>query len=110
MNSLPPSLDATGGGGDHGDMNEARLVQIETKLDHIEREVGHVKWWIVAQIAAGFVTVVGTGIAIQQMTVATFQAANQMSTPAPAAATSAAPPIIINIPDRNERTAPTAPR
>lgn len=96
--SAPSAVDHGGDGGDHGGMDDARLVKIETKLDHIEKEVGQVKWWIVAQIAAGFITVVGTGIAIQQMTVATFQAA--AGQPAPAAT----PPVIINVP-----TAPAPP-
>lgn len=52
-----------------------RLARVETKLDHIEKEVGQVKWWIVAQIIAGVLAVLGTGVAIQQMTVTTFEAA-----------------------------------
>lgn len=52
-----------------------RLTRVETKLDHIEREVSQFKWWILAQIVAGILAVLGTGIAIQQMTVTTFEAA-----------------------------------
>ncbi|WP_312834774.1 hypothetical protein [Comamonas sp.] len=77
-----------------------RLTRVETKLDHIEKEVGQVKWWIIAQIVAGIVAVLGTGIAIQQMTVATFQGAAQVAKDATPSAPAAAqqPPIIINVP------------
>lgn len=72
-----------------------RLARVETKLDHIEKEVSNFKWWVVAQIVAALLTVVGTGVAIQQMTVATFQAAGQQSQQGPAPQQ---PPIIINVP------------
>lgn len=73
-----------------------RLVRVETKLDHIDKEVGQVKWWIVAQMVAGMLAVVGTGIAIQQMTVSTFQAAGaQAAQPAPPQTQQ---PITINVP------------
>lgn len=77
-----------------------RLTRVELKLDHIEKEVGQVKWWIIAQIVAGIVAVLGTGIAIQQMTVATFQGAAQVAKDASPSAPAAAqqPPIIINVP------------
>ena len=77
-----------------------KLAGVVFKLDHIEKEVGQFKWWIVAQIVAGVVTVIGTGIAVQQMTVSTFVAAGahakeaaggQASQPTPAP-----PSIIIN--------------
>lgn len=71
-----------------------KLTRIETKLEYIEKEVSNFKWWVVAQIAAGFIAVIGTGVAIQQMTVATFQAAGaQANPPQPAQ-----PPIIITVP------------
>ncbi len=73
-----------------------RLVRVETKLDHIDREVSQVKWWIVAQILAGLLAVLGTGVAIQQMTVSTFQAAGAQAPQA--APTQAQQPIIINVP------------
>ncbi len=79
-----------------------RLTRVETKLDHIEREVGQVKWWIVAQIIAGVLAVLGTGVAIQQMTVATFEAAGKANV------SSTVPPIIINVPPAAPATA-TAP-
>lgn len=69
-----------------------RLTRVETKLDHIDKEVSNFKWWVVAQIFAGLLTVVGTGIAIQQMTVSTFQAAGAQAQPTPQ------PPIIITVP------------
>lgn len=71
-----------------------KLTRIETKLEHIEKEVSNFKWWVVAQIAAGFIAVIGTGVAIQQMTVATFQAAGAQASPPQ----QAQPPIIINVP------------
>lgn len=71
-----------------------RLARIETKLDQVDREVSQVKWWIVAQIAALFLAVIGTGIAIQQMTVSTFQAAAAQ----PQSSTATQQPIIINVP------------
>lgn len=74
---------------------EQRLDRVEVKLEHIDREVSNFKWWVLAQIITALLTVIGTGIAIQQMTVATFQAAAQQSAlPAPAAQ----PPIIIHVP------------
>lgn len=77
------------------DAAKDRLARIETKLDHIDREVSNTKWWIVAQIVAGLVTVIGTSVAIQQMTVATFQAAGAQASPQPQAQQQ---PIIINVP------------
>lgn len=75
-----------------------RLARIETKLDHVDKEVSQIKWWIVAQIAALFLAVVGTGIAVQQMTVATFQGAAQVSKDSAPAAPAQQQPIIINVP------------
>lgn len=74
------------------DSMQSRLDRVEVRLEHIEREVSNTKWWILGQIVAGLLTVVGTGIAIQQMTVATFQAAGAQPAPAQAA------PIIIQVP------------
>lgn len=79
----------------------ARMVRVETKLDHIEKEVSNFKWWVVAQIVAALLTVIGTGVAIQQMTVATFQAASQQSAPSPQ------PPIIINVPPSQQAQPPS---
>lgn len=73
-----------------------RMVRVETKLDHIEKEVSQTKWWLIGStltiILTVIATVIGTGIGIQQMTVTTFQAAGQQA-PAPQQ-----PPIIINVP------------
>lgn len=55
------------------DQVDDRLTRVEVKLDHIDKEVSNFKWWVIAQIAAGLLAVLGTGIAIQQMTVASFQ-------------------------------------
>lgn len=77
-----------------------RLVRVETKLDHIDREVSQFKWWAagsaVAVVLAMIATVLGTGVAIQQMTVASFQAAGQQGQ-------ASQQPIIITVPG----TAPT---
>lgn len=74
-----------------------RLVRVETKLDHIDTEVTNLKWWMLGAaltiILTVIGTVVGTGIGIQQMTVATFQAASAQPQQAPNP-----PPIIINVP------------
>lgn len=73
-----------------------RMVRVETKLDHIEKEVSQTKWWLIGStltiILTVIATVIGTGIGIQQMTVTTFQAAGQQ---VPA---QQQPPIIINVP------------
>jgi F0F1-type ATP synthase membrane subunit c/vacuolar-type H+-ATPase subunit K len=86
-----------------------RLVRVETKLDHIDKEVTNLKWWMVGAaltiILTVIGTVVGTGIGIQQMTVATFQAA--AAQPQQAAAL---PPIIINVPGGAPAAASTAPK
>lgn len=92
----------------NGDMNTARIIKleefaedakqrlarVETKLDHIEKEVSNFKWWLLGAIITILLTVLGTGIGIQQMTVSTFQAAGAQSQPAPVQQ----PPIIINVP------------
>lgn len=77
-----------------------RMTRVEIKLDHIEKEVVQFKWWIIAQIVAGMLAVLGTGIAIQQMTVATFQGAAQVAKDVSPSATTPAQqaPIIINVP------------
>lgn len=76
---------------------DSRFIRVETTMSHVDREVSQFKWWLagsaVAIILAVVGSVLGTGIAIQQMTVSTFQAATpqtiQQATP---------PPVIINIP------------
>ena len=78
-----------------------RLARVETKLDHINTEVSNFKWWVIAQIVAGLLAVLGTGIAIQQMTVASFQGAAQVAKDA-APAAPAQQPIIINVPQGYE--------
>lgn len=106
-------IDQPGGGGDNSDMEltervsnletdmkdvRERMARVETTLNHIDREVSSTKWWILGQIVAGLLTVIGTGIAIQQMTVATFQAAGAQAAPTQPA------PIVIQVPSA---TAPT---
>lgn len=75
---------------------DGHLVRVETTLTHLDREISQFKWWAagsaIAIVLAMIASVLGTGIAIQQMTVSTFQAANQYS------AQPAQPPIIINVP------------
>lgn len=94
--SKPPTVPPTANLGDNPDM-EARMTRVETKLDHIEKEVSQTKWWLIGStvtiVLTVVATVIGTGVGIQQMTVATFQAAKESPAPAPAQ-----PPIIINIP------------
>lgn len=109
-----PSFDGGSGGGDNGGMEftarianletgltevktrldgvETRLDRVEVRLEHIDREVTNTKWWILGQIVTGLLTVIGTGIAIQQMTVATFQAAGAQAAPAQPT------PIVIQVP------------
>lgn len=112
--TIPPD-DSDPGSGDNDDMNTARIIKleefaedakqrltrVETKLDHIEKEVSNFKWWLLGAIITILLTVLGTGIGIQQMTVSTFQAAGAQNQPAPAQQ----PPIIINVP---AAPAPTA--
>jgi len=110
FNSLPEkntSHDNGGGGGDNGGMDQTRIIKleefaddakqrltrVEIKLDTIEKEVSNFKWWLLGAIITIMLTVLGTGIGIQQMTVSTFQAAGAQSHPAVQQ-----PPIIINIP------------
>ena len=118
LNDLQKRIEAGGGSPHNGSMEDRvakleefasdtreRFARVETKLDHIEKEVSQFKWWIVGQIIAGMLAVIGTGIAIQQMTVATFQGAAQVAKDAaqvPQVAQPQQPPIIINVP-------PTAP-
>ena len=79
---------------------EDRLTRVEVKLDHIDKEVSNFKWWLLGAILTIIVTVLGTSIGIQQMTVATFQGAAQVAKDSAPAAQSAPPPTIIinNIP------------
>lgn len=80
---------------------DGRLGHIDSRLNHIEHEVSQTKWWVAGStltiLLAMVATVLGTGVAIQQMTVATFQGAAQQQKdvqPQPAQL----PPIIINVP------------
>lgn len=56
-----------------------RLTRVETKLDHIEKEISNAKWFVLGGVLTIVVTVIatviGTGVGIQQMTVTTFEAA-----------------------------------
>jgi len=67
---------------------EVKLDHMESKLDHIATDVGQFKWWALGSVVAVVLAVIGTGFAIQQMTVQTFQAAGQQPQQ----------PIIINVP------------
>lgn len=119
---MPPTIppdDSGPGSGDNDDMNTARIIKleefaedakqrltrVETRLEHIDREVSNVKWWIIGAVLTivltTVATVIGTGVGIQQMTVSTFQAAGAHPQPAPVQQ----PPIIINVP---AAPAPTA--
>jgi hypothetical protein len=115
IKQLEKSLEGRGGPPHNGDMEpriakleefaqdtRERLTRVETKLDHIDKEVSNFKWWVIAQIVAGLLAVLGTGIAIQQMTVASFQGAAQIAKDAAPQAPSAPPQIII-VPQGYER-------
>ncbi|WP_231499213.1 hypothetical protein [Comamonas aquatica] len=105
---------ANGGGGGYDDGMDTRitklenfaedakqrLARVETKLDHIDKEVSSFKWWLFGAVLTVVLTVigtvVGTGVGIQQMTVSTFQAAGaQAQTASP---TPQPTPIVIQIP------------
>jgi hypothetical protein len=111
-----PDRPGDGGGndGDNGDMDrfaaiEHRLSRVEVSLEYIGKEVSQVKWWVIGQIVALFVAVVGTGVAIQQMTVSTFQGAAQVardSAPVAAPQPQLPQPIIINVPSSAPAVAP----
>lgn len=88
------------GGGDGGNMDgmdarvanlesfaadaKERLTRVETKLDHIEKEISSAKWFVLGGVLTIIVTVittvVATGVGIQQMTVTTFEAAAKANT------------------------------
>ena len=91
------------------DQVDDRLTRVEVKLEHIDKEVSNFKWWVIAQIAAGLLAVLGTGIAIQQMTVASFQGAAQVAKDAAPAAQSSPQPIVITIPQSQPAPAPAKP-
>jgi hypothetical protein len=71
---------------------EVKLDHMEFKLDHIASEVGQFKWWALGSVVAVVLAAIGTGFAIQQMTVQTFQAAGQQGQQ----------PIIINVPSTDK--------
>lgn len=114
--SSPPPPDPPGiagfGGSDHNGGMEARigkledfahearerLSRVETKIDHIGKEVSQFKWWLIGAILTIMLTVLGTSIGIQQMTVATFQGGAQVAKDSVQAAQSQPQPIIINVP------------
>ena len=75
---------------------EVKLDHMESKLDHIASDVGQFKWWALGSVVAVVLAVIGTGFAIQQMTVQTFQAAGQQ----------AQQPIIINVPSSDKPASP----
>jgi hypothetical protein len=105
----PPNAPPGGDGGNMGGMDarvanleifaadaKERLTRVETKLDHIEKEISSAKWFVLGGVLTIIVTVittiVATGIGVQQMTVTTFEAAGKAN------ASSSAQPIIINVP------------
>lgn len=67
-----------------------RLARMETKLDRVVHDVGQWKWFALGAVLTIVLAVLGTGIAIQQMTVTTFQAAAEAARAA-APATQAPP-------------------
>lgn len=88
----PPPVDAGGGPPYDGDMDarvtklegfaaatSERLARMESKLDRVVHDVGQWKWFALGAVLTIVMAVLGTGIAIQQMTVTTFQAAAEAS-------------------------------
>lgn len=100
------------GGGDSGDNGgmdayvtkedlRAQLAPIATatativqRMDGIEKKASDLKWWAIGTGLTIVLAVYGANIGIQQMTVATFQAAAQQAQPT----SQPLPPIIINVP------------
>lgn len=112
------ALDSGGEPPDNGDMGARieklesfaertgeRLTRLEEKLDYLIKEVGQFKWWLVATLSAIIFTVIGTSVGIQQMTVATFQAAAQQA--GQSQAPSQPPNIIINVPPTQPASQPS---
>lgn len=88
------------------DSMDERMTRVEVKLDHIGEEVSNFKWWMAGALLTILVTVAGTAVGIQQMTVTTFQAASQ-ERPAQAPAPQ---PIVIQLPAQEAPAAqPSAP-
>lgn len=106
-----PAVDSGGGGG-HDDFMEARLsevekaiVRIDGKLDRIDDRFDQIidslknlKWQLLASVVAVWLGVWGSSIAIQQMTVASFQAAGERAKAQAPAAAPAPQPIVIQLP------------
>lgn len=84
----PPPVDVKQSGADDGGM-EARvsrlediahesaksLASMESKLDRAVGELSQMKWWFIGTIVSIFLATYGASVSVQQMTVATFQAA-----------------------------------
>lgn len=85
-----PPFDTAGSPADDGgmeariDLLEERLTRVEVKLDHVAHDVGQFKWFLLGGVLTMIVTVIGTSIGIQQMTVSTFQAAAEATAKATA--------------------------
>ena len=75
-----------------------RLARIETKLDQVVHDVGQWKWFMLGAVVTIVLAVLGTGIGIQQMTVATFQGAAEQQQRTLGASPTQQQPIIINVP------------
>lgn len=125
--SKTASFDGRGGGGDDGGM-EHRLSEVEkaivrldsrsdlilSRLDSVNDRitdmagrVSNFKWQILAAAVAIFLAVIGMGVAIQQMTVATFQAAAQASSEAKGSLTvQPAQPTIVVVPQGTQVAPP----
>lgn len=117
------TIDPPGGGGDDGGMGpritalegvvaalSEQMNVIAPKVEHIDREVSNFKWWGLGAILTLVITLIGTALTVQQMTVTTFQAAAQQATPQPPQAQHQVQPIIIQIPavpEKSEKAPPT---
>lgn len=123
----PPKIDGQGGGGHDGGMPpddrfdriESRLGSVETKVEAIGVTIAHIEqqlekldglkthmWMGVLTIA---LTVLAMSIAIQQMTVSTFQGAAEVARASQPKDPPPAPPIIINVPAGPAPQSPKAP-
>ena len=70
---------------------EERFDRVLDRLSELRSDVKNLHWWFLGAVLTILVTVIALAFSVQQMTVATFQAAAQQPSAAPA-------PIVITIP------------
>lgn len=86
------------------DVVTARFEHVDSTLNEIKVGVIGFKWHVFTAALTVIVAVIATGIAIQQMTVTTFQAAAQQPSPPAQQA-----PVIINVPSAAQPVQPAGP-